>query len=82
MNPYQHAQISVKKRGGVIEDYYPIHFFMDATKELCSDLLLSPLQITGKLQSLLLTHNSWFLNAICPKILGHLKNWNWTSRRY
>jgi len=37
MNAYKHAEISVKKRGGKIEDYYPIHFFMDSTKELCSD---------------------------------------------
>jgi hypothetical protein len=35
-----------------------------------SDLLLSPLAITGKLESLLLTHNSWFLNAIVPQVVG------------
>lgn len=35
-----------------------------------SDLLLSPLAITGKLESLLITHNSWFLNAIVPKVVG------------
>ncbi len=158
MNPQVHAQISVKRCGGVIDDYYPIHFFMDSTKELCSDnrhrilhtlwgirrvvipifghtitnsdgkqvnikdlceydhilpdynmrfiptltdfvdaidttplgdwqdqisaihtqyqhlpavreLLFSPLSITGKLESLLLTHNSWFLNAILPRIM-------------
>jgi len=32
MDAYKHAEISVKKRGGKIEDYYPIHFFMDSTK--------------------------------------------------
>ncbi|MBX2877390.1 MAG: hypothetical protein KTR30_35035 [Saprospiraceae bacterium] len=156
MNAHQHALLSVKKRGGAIEDYYPIHFFMDSTKELCSDnrhrilhnlwgirrilipifgpaitnsegkkinlkdlceqdhilpdysnkfiptladfiesleelndkeqqlindlhcewdfdagvvdLLLSPLSITGQLKSLLLTHNSWFINSILPKV--------------
>lgn len=37
MNPYKHSEISVKKRGGTIKDYYAIHSFMDSTKELCSD---------------------------------------------
>lgn len=158
MNPYKHAEISVKNWGGKIEDYYPIHKFMDCTKEVCSDnrhrifhthwgifriinpvfgevitnsegnkihikdlcerdhilpdfknrfiptladfvncieeneidgwknrieilhkayagnkaveeLLLSPLYATGQMKSLLLTHNSWFLNAILPKII-------------
>lgn len=156
MNAHKHAEISVARRGGVVDDYYPIHSFMDCTKELCSDhrhrifhnlwgirrilipifghsitnsegkvinvkdmceqdhvladysnrfiptlsdfvdeiddltssekekinsihqrfkfsseemdLLLSPLSITGELKSLLITHNSWFLNAILPKI--------------
>jgi hypothetical protein len=159
MNPEVHAQISVKRWGGHVDDYYPIHFLMDSTKELCSDnrhrilhtlwgvrrvvipifgititnadqkvvkvkdicefdhilpdynnrfiptladfvrtidvdsvpswqariealhqqyqddaqvreLLLSPLSVTGMLPSLLLTHNSWFLNEIVPKVLG------------
>lgn len=33
-----------------------------------SKLLLSPLNITGKLESLLLTHNSWFLGEILPQM--------------
>ncbi|NLR79384.1 DUF6915 family protein [Chitinophaga eiseniae] len=37
MNAYIHARISVKKRGGIIEDYLGIHDFMDCTKEMCSD---------------------------------------------
>lgn len=158
MNPEVHARISVNRWGGQIEDYYAIHYFMDSTKELCSDnrhrilhtlwgvrrivipifgksivnsegktvnvkdlcerdhilpdyqsrfiptltdfvgsmdadalpgwrskieklhqrycddratseLLLSPLAHTGKLESLLLTHNSWFLNEILPKVV-------------
>lgn len=157
MNPYKHAEISVRNWGGKIEDYYPIHQFMDCTKEVCSDnrhrilhthwgifrvinpifgevisnsdgklinvkdlcerdhilpdfknkfiptladfvacieereiddwkqkietlhqkyasskqvkdILLSPLHLTGQLKALLLTHNSWFLNYILPKI--------------
>jgi len=160
MNPYKHAELSVKRRGGNISDYYPIHSFMDTTKELCSDnrhrilhnhwgirrviipifgpkiqlenktinikdmleedhllpdfrnkfiptladfveaidddpklnhqidqcfklyqdqtdiaeLLLSPLHITGKTKSLLLTHNSWFIQSILPKIFKHIKH--------
>lgn len=156
MNSVIHSQISVRKRGGVIEDYLPIHDFIDSTKELCSDnrhrilhtmwgikrvivpifghtiinsdnkavnvkdlceqdhilpdyqqrfiptlsdfvnaindesvreynfkefaksyendkplmeLLLSPLSVTGLEKSLLLTHNSWFINEIVPKVL-------------
>ncbi len=156
MNAYKHAEISVKRRKGEIEDYYMIHDFMDCTKELCSDnrhrilhnlwgikrvvipvfghsimnslgkvvnvkdlceqdhvlpdyrerfiptlhdfvmaieddkhdqerfnhffncykedqelcdLLLSPLANTGCLKSLLITHNSWFINEIVPKII-------------
>ncbi len=37
MNAYKHAELSVKRRGGEIEDYLAIHDFMDSTKELCSD---------------------------------------------
>jgi hypothetical protein len=156
MNAYVHAQISMKRRGGRIEDYIAIHDFMDSTKELCSDnrhrilhtmwgvkrvivpifgqyftnsegkvvnvkdmceqdhilpdyknrfiptlsdfvkaidcevedakfksfssyyendmelmnLLLSPLSNTGMLNSLLITHNSWFINEIVPKVLN------------
>lgn len=158
MNPYKHAELSVKRRGGAIQDYYEIHSFMDSTKELCSDnrhrilhnhwgirkviipifgpviklenktvnvkdlleqdhilpdyrgrfiptlndfveaiddlpdlekkielsfqkykanpavvdLLLSPLQITGQLKSLLITHNSWFMLKILPMIFKEI----------
>ena len=34
------------------------------------ELLLSPLSVTGSLKSLLLTHNSWFLCEIVPRVLG------------
>jgi len=157
MNPYIHSEISVKKRGGKIEDYYDIHQLMDSTKELCSDnrhrilhnhwginnviipivgatiinsdnkvvvikdlcekdhilpdfrnkfiptladfvecidmskiedwkksielihmkykgdkeierILLSPLTITGQLKSLIITHNSWFINFVLPQV--------------
>ncbi|MEM7799638.1 MAG: hypothetical protein AAF633_10645 [Chloroflexota bacterium] len=159
MDPVTHAGLSVKRWGGQINDYYPIHHFIDSTKELCSDnrhrllhtlwgvrrvvipifgptitnsegkpvpvkeicekdhilpdyqnrfiptlsdfvqaldfgddhswktqletfhgkhvsnarlsrLLLSPLSLTGRLESLLITHNSWFLNEIAPQVLN------------
>ncbi|MRX39238.1 hypothetical protein GJU43_08130 [Flavobacterium sp. LC2016-23] len=157
MNSVIHSQISVRKRGGVIDDYLKIHDLMDSTKELCSDnrhrilhtmwgikrvivpifghtiinsdnkvvnvkdlceqdhilpdylnrfiptlsdfvncidnsgasqynfkefaenyqddkelmeLLLSPLAVTGLEKSLLITHNSWFINEIVPKVLN------------
>lgn len=157
MNPRQHCRISVRRWGGVDDDYYPIHAFIDSTKVLCADarhrilhthwaiehiivpifghtlvnadgkrvdvkdlcerdhlladygnrfiptlgdfvrsievtdesglrrdienfhvsfynkpalteLMLSPLTATGELKSLLVTHNSWFVNAILPRI--------------
>jgi len=33
-----------------------------------SELLISPLNNTGHIKSLLITHNSWFINEIVPKI--------------
>jgi hypothetical protein len=33
-----------------------------------SRLLLSPLSVTGQLKSLLITHNSWFMNQIVPQM--------------
>ena len=158
MNAVYHAQLSAKKRGGIMEDYLSIHEFMDSTKELCSDnrhrilhtmwgikrvvmpifghtiqnsagkainvkdlceqdhilpdyrnrfiptltdfvraidlstaqhldfksfqeiykhnpamqeLMLSPVSNTGYRASLLVTHNSWFVNEILPKIFPH-----------
>jgi len=159
MNAVKHAEISVFHHGGEVADYFPVHFFIDSTKELCSDnrhrilhtlwgvrrvvmplfghsltnsdgkavnvkdlcekdhilpdyrnrfiptlgdfcaaideerlpanyktkindlhalytsdrqvseLLLSPLALTGQFKSLLITHNSWFISEILPKIL-------------
>jgi len=40
--------------------------FVDDPK--ISELMLSPLAATGQLKSLLLTHNSWFIHRIIPKI--------------
>lgn len=44
------------------------------------DIMLAPLHITGKLRSLFVTHNSWFIGFILPKISKgvkiELKNYN------
>jgi len=160
MTPIKHCQISQKRWGGALEDYLPIHEFVDSTKVLCADnrhrilhthwaldnvvlplfgrtlinsdekmvpvkemverdhllpdyrnqfvptlndfviaiedtdindiktrienfhmdfsntaishLLLSPLAATGKIKSLLITHNSWFVNSIVPLLHSDL----------
>ena len=38
-----------------------------------AEILLSPLSNTGKIESLLITHNSWFLNDVIPRILNRPK---------
>lgn len=38
MKPLIHSKSSVKKYGGVIEDYLPIHDFMDSTKAAFPDI--------------------------------------------
>ena len=37
MHPSQHSLTSVKKWGGRVEDYEPIHDWFDATKEMFAD---------------------------------------------
>ncbi len=37
-------------------------------RQQISRLMLSPLAITGQLKSLLITHNSWFVNDILPRL--------------
>lgn len=36
-NPYHHALSSVRKWGGTVEDYLPIHQWFDASKEIVAD---------------------------------------------
>lgn len=38
MKPYHHAKLSVKKYGGVVEDYLPIHDFIDSSKSTIPDM--------------------------------------------
>jgi len=37
MHPLHHAKTNVKKWGGTVEDYLPIHNWLDATKEVFAD---------------------------------------------
>ena len=38
MKPYLHAQVSVRKWGGVVDDYLPIHDFFDHSKAHFPDM--------------------------------------------
>lgn len=38
MKPLLHARVSVKKYGGVVEDYMPIHDFIDSSKIAVPDV--------------------------------------------
>lgn len=49
-------------------DWIHSHYIHD---ESTRHLMLSPLALTGKLHSLLITHNSWFLYDILPRIKQH-----------
>jgi len=37
MTPVKHCIISQKRWGGTLDDYLPIHEFIDSTKVLCAD---------------------------------------------
>lgn len=59
MKPHIHAKSSVKKFGGKLEDYLEIHKLLDSSKAAFADN-----------RHRALTHNSWFINTILPKIFG------------
>lgn len=58
--PHIHAVSSVKKFGGVPEDYLDIHRVMDSSKGAIPDN-----------RHRALTHNSWFLSTILERIFGY-----------
>jgi hypothetical protein len=60
MIPFIHAELSVRRYGGKVEDYLDIHELMDSTKNCISDN-----------RHRFLTHNSWFVTTILPKVFGH-----------
>ncbi|HTF81279.1 MAG TPA: hypothetical protein VL947_06130 [Cytophagales bacterium] len=61
MVPYIHAELSAKRFGGVAEDYLDIHELMDSSKAAYSNNAHR-----------ILTHNSWFVVMILPKVFGHM----------
>lgn len=59
-NPMIHAKSSVKRWGGKVEDYIELH-----------ELLDSPKATMNNNTSRMLTHNTWFVYHIIPKIFGY-----------
>lgn len=59
MKPFVHAKSSAKVFGGTPEDYLEIHQLLDSSKAVFADN-----------RHRALTHNSWFINTILPKIFG------------
>ena len=59
-NPMIHSKSSVKRWGGKVEDYLPIHILLDSPKAAMNNN-------TGRT----LTHNTWFAYEIIPKIFGY-----------
>lgn len=59
MNTLYHAKSSVKKWGGVVEDYFPIHDFIDGTKAAMPDV-----------RHRALLHNSFGIFVI-ERVFGH-----------
>ena len=60
MNATIHAELSVKRRGGEISDYYGIHDFIDCSKEV---------EATNKHR--FLTHTMFFVKEAMIPIFGH-----------
>lgn len=58
-NPYHHALSSVKKWGGVVEDYLPIHDWFDQSKEHFGDF-----------RHRMLRHHSQGIFE-CERVFGH-----------
>lgn len=59
-NPLIHSKSSVKRWGGKVEDYLPIHELID-----------SPKACMNNNSARVLTHNTWFAYTIVPKVFGY-----------
>jgi hypothetical protein len=59
-NPLIHSKSSVRRWGGKVEDYMPLHQLLDSPK--CT---------MNNNTSRFLTHNTWFAYEIIPKIFGY-----------
>jgi len=63
-NPLVHSKSSVRRWKGKVEDYLPIHELLDSPKYAMNDN-----------RGRALTHNTWFIYNILPKIFGYnIKN--------
>jgi hypothetical protein len=70
MIPFIHAELSAKRFGGVPEDYLDIHELMDSSKAAFPNNAHR-----------VLTHNSWFVVTILPKVFGHQRT-NSSGKKY
>lgn len=59
-NPHIHSKSSVKRWGGKIEDYIELHKFLD-----------SPKSCMNNNTSRMLTHNTWFIYEVIPRVFGY-----------
>jgi hypothetical protein len=59
-NPLVHSKSSVKRWKGSIDDYLPIHEFLDSVKGSMNNN-----------SSRLITHNTWFCYNVIPKVFGY-----------
>jgi len=59
-NPHIHSKSSVKRWGGRVEDYLPLHQFLD-----------SPKSTMNNNTSRMLTHNTWFIYEVMPRVFGY-----------
>ena len=57
--PIVHAKSSAKRFGGKASDYLDIHEFIDSSRQAFSDL-----------RHRALTHNSWFITHVLPRVFG------------
>jgi hypothetical protein len=57
----------------LIEEFHAINCEYLAKHEVVQQLLTSPLWNTGKIKSLLLTHNSWFIGEIVPRLFPNIR---------
>lgn len=59
-NPHIHSLSSVKRWGGKVEDYLPIHLNLDSCKACMNNNTARAL-----------THNTWYIYEVIPKIFGY-----------
>lgn len=59
MKPHLHAESSARRWGGTAADYIEIHEFLDSSKAAIADN-----------RHRALTHNSWFIATVMPRVFG------------